>query len=314
MRIVFMGTPDFAVASLQKLVEAGKNIVGVVTAPDKPAGRGRKVQQSAVKQYALSENLPVFQPTNLKDGDWINTLTELKPDLQVVVAFRMLPEVVWSLPSKGTINLHGSLLPNYRGAAPINWAIINGEAETGVTTFFINENIDTGAIIDKATTAITDDDTAGTLHDRLMEIGADLLLKTVEQIEEGNAERKPQTLTEHTPHAPKIYKEDTRIDFSKPAREVYNFIRGLSPYPAATCQLVMGESTHGLKIYEASLADDEIYEGKAGKIVTDNRKKLTVKCGQGAINLHKLQLSGKKMMETNELLNGFKLNTDAYLE
>ncbi len=314
MRIVFMGTPDFAVASLKKLVEAGKSVVGVVTAPDKPAGRGRKVSQSAVKEYALSQNLPVFQPTNLKDPSWIKELEGLKPDLQVVVAFRMLPEVVWSLPTKGTINLHGSLLPEYRGAAPINWAIINGEKQTGVTTFFINENIDTGAIIDKAVVKIAEDDTAGSLHDKLMETGATLLLDTVTQIENGKAVSQPQELTSDTKHAPKIFKEDTRIDFSKPANEVYNFIRGLSPYPAATCNLIMDGNSYPLKIYQASVNDVEKTNANPGKIETDNRKIMTVLCGKGALNLHVLQLSGKKRMEVHELLNGFKLNADAFLE
>ncbi len=314
MRIVFMGTPDFAVTSLQKLVEAGKNIVGVVTAPDKPAGRGRKVSQSAVKEYAVSQNLPVFQPTNLKDPEWIETLKGLQPDLQVVVAFRMLPEVVWSLPTKGTINLHGSLLPQYRGAAPINWAIINGEKETGVTTFFINENIDTGAIIDKAIVQIEADDNAGSLHDKLMETGATLLLDTVNQIENGQAKSQPQVLTGDTKHAPKIFKEDTRINFSKPATEVYNFIRGLSPYPAATCNLIMDGNSYPLKIYEASIIEEVKPNTIQGKIETDNRKNLTVACGKGVLNLHVLQLSGKKRMETKELLNGFKLSEDALLE
>ncbi len=314
MRIVFMGTPDFAVASLQKLVEAGKNVVGVVTAPDKPAGRGRKLSQSAVKEYAVSQDLPVFQPTNLKDPEWIKTLNDLKPDLQVVVAFRMLPEVVWSLPVKGTINLHGSLLPQYRGAAPINWAIINGEKETGVTTFFINENIDTGAIIDKSVVKIDEDDTAASLHDKLMETGATLLLNTVNQIENGKAVSKPQAVSEETRHAPKIFKEDTRIDFGKPAVEVYNFIRGLSPYPAATCNLVMEGENYPLKIFSASIATDEKPHALPGKIETDNRKNMSVKCGKGALNLHVLQLSGKKRMKVHELLNGFKLSTDAILE
>ncbi len=314
MRIVFMGTPDFAVASLQKLVEAGKNVVGVVTAADKPAGRGRKLNQSAVKEYALSQNIPVYQPTNLKDPDWIETLKELKPDLQVVVAFRMLPEVVWSLPAKGTINLHGSLLPQYRGAAPINWAIINGEKETGVTTFFINENIDTGAIIDKAVVPIADNDTAGNLHDKLMSTGASLLLNTVNDIEAGKAKSLAQNPTAETRHAPKIFKEDTRIDFSKSAKEVYDFIRGLSPYPAATCNLVMDGNEFPLKIFKASIASTEKMKGKAGRIETDNRKNLMVVCEKGALNLHVVQLSGKKSMEISEFLNGFKLSEDAILE
>lgn len=314
MRIVFMGTPDFAVASLQKLIEDGKNVVGVVTAPDKPAGRGRKVSQSAVKEYALSRNLPVFQPTNLKDPAWIEELKGLKPDLQVVVAFRMLPEVVWSLPKKGTINLHGSLLPQYRGAAPINWAIINGEKETGVTTFFINENIDTGAIIDKAVVKIENDDNAGSLHDKLMETGATLLLDTVNQIDSGEAVSQPQEITGETKHAPKIFKEDTRIDFGKSAEEVYDFIRGLCPYPAATCNLVMDDTTYPLKIYKATISDFEKTGLKPGKIETDNRKIMTVACGKGALHLQVLQLSGKKSMAVHELLNGFKLTPDATLE
>lgn len=313
MRIVFMGTPDFAVASLKRLIEGGQNVVGVVTAPDKPAGRGRKISQSPVKEYAVKQGVPVFQPTNLKDPSWIETLKELQPDLQVVVAFRMLPKVVWSLPAKGTINLHGSLLPQYRGAAPINWAIINGEKETGVTTFFINENIDTGAIIDKAKVAIEPNDNAGSLHDKLMETGAELLLQTVQQIEKGIAPRQEQAEPDNLKHAPKIFKEDTRINFQLSVEQVYNFIRGLSPYPAATAILQMEGQEYPVKIFSASIIDESTAPQEPGTVRTDGRKFINVACGNGSLSIENLQIAGKKRMTAPELLNGFKLSEDAQM-
>ncbi len=313
MRIVFMGTPDFAVASLSKLIEAGEDVVGVVTAPDKPAGRGRKLRYSPVKEYALEKGLPVFQPSNLKAPEWLATLKDLKPDLQVVVAFRMLPESVWSLPPLGTINLHASLLPQYRGAAPINWAIINGEKETGVTTFFINENIDTGAIIDSARVTIEPDDSAGSLHDKLMKTGADLLAKTVRQIADGKAPRQEQTMSNELKHAPKIFKEDTQIDFSQPVKKVYDFIRGLSPYPAATCTLYMEDKKYPLKIFSATIMAEGESDLVPGNLQTDNKKYMNVECQNGVISVESLQIAGKKRMSIAEFLNGFKLDSTAKL-
>jgi methionyl-tRNA formyltransferase len=228
-----MGTPDFAVASLKKLVESGQNVVAVVTVPDKPSGRGQSLSASAVKQYAVQQNIPVLQPEKLRNPEFLTELAGFKADIQIVVAFRMLPEVVWSMPKFGTFNLHGSLLPQYRGAAPINWAVINGEAETGVTTFFIEKEIDTGNIIFSSKTSIMEEDNAGTVHDRLMEIGADLVLKTVEAIEVGEAPNQPQPQTSDMKPAPKLFKETCEINWSQPAAAIHNFVRGLSPYPTA---------------------------------------------------------------------------------
>ena len=306
MRIVFMGTPDFAVASLKQLVENGKNVVGVITAPDKPAGRGRKLRPSAVKEYALEEGLNILQPTNLKDPQFIEELSALKPDLQVVVAFRMLPKVVWDLPAKGTINLHGSLLPQYRGAAPINWAIINGETESGATTFFINEKIDTGEIIQNVKVPIDKNDSAGSYHDKLMLEGAKLLLETVNLIESGNAPSTPQDHSKAIMEAPKIFKEDTVIDFSKPADQVYNFIRGLSPYPAAITNMIVDGTETPLKIYEVEISD-EASKG-VGEVETNNKNVLKVGCQDKMIVLKSLQIAGKRRMEVAELLNGFKIS------
>ncbi|WP_417610001.1 methionyl-tRNA formyltransferase [Owenweeksia hongkongensis] len=309
MRIVFMGTPDFAVASLKELVENGKNVVGVITAPDKPAGRGRKLQQSAVKVYAESQGLKVLQPTNLKAPEFIEELSALKPDLQVVVAFRMLPKVVWDLPAKGTINLHGSLLPQYRGAAPINWAIINGETESGATTFFINEKIDTGETIQNVKVPIDKNDSAGTYHDKLMIEGAKLLLDTVNKIESGNAPSTPQDHNQANKEAPKIFKEDTIIDFSKPAEQVYNFIRGLSPYPAAISNIIMDGEKIGVKIFEVELTDEP--SKGSGELETNNKNVLNVGCHDKMIRLKSLQIAGKRRMEVSELLNGFKISENA---
>lgn len=306
MRIVFMGTPDFAVASLKKLVENGKNVVGVITAPDKPAGRGRKLRPSAVKEYALEQGLNILQPTNLKDPQFIEELSALKPDLQVVVAFRMLPKVVWDLPAKGTINLHGSLLPQYRGAAPINWAIINGETESGATTFFINEKIDTGEIIQNVKVPIDKNDSAGSYHDKLMVVGAKLLLDTVNLIESGNAPSTPQDHSKAIMEAPKIFKEDTVIDFSKPADQVYNFIRGLSPYPAAITNMIVDGTETPLKIYEVEISDEP--SKGVGEVETNNKNVLKVGCLDKMIVLKSLQIAGKRRMEVAELLNGFKIS------
>ncbi len=310
MRIIFMGTPDFAVASLKKLVDSGYNIIGVITAPDRPAGRGRKIQKSAVKEFAEEKNLRILQPTNLKSAEFQSELKTLQPDLQVVVAFRMLPKSVWQLSPKGTINLHASLLPDYRGAAPINWAIINGEKETGVTTFFINENIDTGDVILQEKVSISDDENAGELHDKLMEVGADLLAKTVSKIKEGNVPKTSQSFSDDLKKAPKIFKEDTRIDFSRTVYEVHNFIRGLSPYPAATTTLLNGEEKIPLKIFKAEKPESGAPKSY-GQIQTDQKTHLEIACADGWIDLLELQPAGKKRMDVRSFLNGFMLNKEA---
>jgi methionyl-tRNA formyltransferase len=304
MRIIFMGTPQFAVASLDALITAGCNVVAVITAPDKPAGRGKKVTESAVKQYAVANHLKVLQPEKLKNPDFLKELEALKADLQVVVAFRMLPEVVWSMPSKGTINLHASLLPQYRGAAPINWVIINGEKESGVTTFFLTHNIDTGHILFTEKVTLKGTETAGDLHDWLMNKGAGLLVKTVKGIESGRYSQHPQDhFTEgvELKHAPKIFKEDCLIDFNQPAQKVYNLIRGLSPSPAAYTSI----GGKVLKIYNATF---EITEPgvSAGAFVTDNKTCLRFATKDGYVSVTDVQLEGKKRMGIEELLRGNK--------
>lgn len=300
-----MGTPDFAVASLQALLEAGSNIVAVVTAPDKPAGRGQKLTESAVKQYAVSQGLKVLQPEKLRDPNFLLQLKDLKADLQVVVAFRMLPEMVWSMPPKGTINLHASLLPQYRGAAPINWAIINGEPESGATTFFIKQEIDTGAILFKEKITIDDDVTAGEYHDRLMIKGAGLLVKTVKAIESGRYTEQPQdqlTDGQELKHAPKIFKEDCRIDWNQPVETVYNRIRGLSPYPAAFTEL----NGKTFKVYRI-LKEVAAPQVEPGEYLTDNKTYLKFACTNGYISVTEVQLEGKKRMGIEEFLRGVKL-------
>jgi len=305
MRIVFMGTPEFAVASLEALLEAGCDIVGVVTAPDKPAGRGQKLSESAVKQYAVSKGLPVLQPVKLKDPEFIEQLRELKPDLQVVVAFRMLPEVVWNMPPLGTINLHASLLPQYRGAAPINWAIINGEKESGVTTFFLKHEIDTGNILFTEKVTIYENFNAGSLHDKLMDKGAGLLVKTVKAIESGRYTEQPQEkIAEGTElkHAPKIFKEDCKIDWNQPTEKVHNLIRGLSPYPTAFTEL----NGKILKIFEAE-KEIKKHDITPGNFITDHKTYLKFACPNGLINLKDIQLEGKKRMGIEEFLRGIRL-------
>lgn len=302
MKIVFMGTPDFAVASLNALVEAGFEIAGVVTAADKPAGRGQKLQESAVKQYAVSKGLKVLQPLKLKDPEFIAELKALKADLQVVVAFRMLPEVVWDMPVKGTINLHASLLPQYRGAAPINHAIINGEKESGVTTFFLKHEIDTGDVIFSEKVDITDHDTAGDLHDKLMQVGAGLLVKTVHAIAEGNYTEQPQPQSSTLKHAPKIFKEHCLIDWNQSARSIYNLIRGLSPYPTAFTRL--NEKT--LKVFKAELEEKETGLA-AGTFLTDGKTYLKFAAKDGFIKFTDLQYEGKKRMQVDEFLRGMRL-------
>ena len=310
MRIVFMGTPDFALASLKRLVENNYNVVGVVTVADKPAGRGQKLQASPVKQYAESKGIPVLQPVKLKDEDFLNQLRALKPDLQIVVAFRMLPEVVWRLPKYGTFNLHASLLPNYRGAAPINWAIINGEKQTGVTTFFIDEKIDTGAIIQQAVTPIEAHETAGSLHDKLMEQGADLVLQTVDSIAAGTYSIQAQNKEVTYAEAPKIYKETTcLVNWQTEGIAIERLIRGMSPYPTAWANLQQQGETIAIKIYDA-LYKSAVHNEAIGKVIVE-KKQLLVAVKDGFIELLELQLPAKKRMKTADLLNGFSFDQEA---
>jgi methionyl-tRNA formyltransferase len=304
-----MGTPDFATCVLKKIVEQGKHVAAVVTAPDKPAGRGKKIKQSSVKKYAIENNLPVLQPKNLKDPGFVEELSLLKPDLFIVVAFRMLPEVVWSMPPKGTVNLHASLLPDYRGAAPINWAIINGETKTGVTTFFIEKDIDTGKVIHQEEVAIFHGDTAGDLHDRLMVKGADLVIKSINDIERDAVTPIDQAklLKHHTEvnAAPKIQKEDCRIDWNKPVGEVYNFIRGLSPYPSAWTIMKHDDSEIHFKVLTANRIE-ETASNAPGTIETDEKNFLNVYTANGKIQIIELQQEGKKRMKTVDFLKGFR--------
>jgi methionyl-tRNA formyltransferase len=303
-----MGTPEFAVASLDALVQAGCNIIAVITAPDKPAGRGMKLTESAVKKYAVEKQLPVLQPAKLKDPAFIETLKGLQADLQIVVAFRMLPEVVWNMPPMGTINLHGSLLPQYRGAAPINWAVINGEKETGVTTFKLQHEIDTGNILLQDSFPIGDDETAGEVHDRMKEIGAQLLVKTVEGLAKGSLKEIPQPGVNGQPqsfkHAPKIFTETCKIDWNQPVAAIYNLIRGLSPYPAAFTNL----HDKGLKIYKAKM-ETHASPKSAGSFETDNKTYLKFAAADGYIHITELQLEGKKKMTVEEFLRGYKTPT-----
>ncbi|MGN8057607.1 methionyl-tRNA formyltransferase [Pedobacter sp. 22163] len=302
MKIVFMGTPDFAVASLDALVQANFNVVAVVTVPDKPAGRGQKLNESAVKKYAVEKGIPVLQPEKLKNPEFIEELRSYQADLQVVVAFRMLPEIVWNMPAKGTINLHGSLLPQYRGAAPINHAIINGEKESGVTTFFLKQEIDTGDIILSDSVPIADDETAGELHDKLMVVGANLLVKTLRAIEANNITEQPQPQNDDLKHAPKIFKEDCKIDWNSPAQTIHNLIRGLSPYPTAFTSL----NEKNLKVFKAEIEDKE--PGiVAGGFLTDGKTYLKFAAKDGFIKLLDIQYEGKKRMLIEDFLRGMRL-------
>ncbi|MDO4228985.1 MAG: methionyl-tRNA formyltransferase [Capnocytophaga sp.] len=309
LRIIFMGTPDFALETLKQLVENQYNVVGVVTIADKPAGRGQKLQASPVKTYAESQQIPVFQPTNLKDEDFVNALKALAPDLQIVVAFRMLPKIVWQLPKYGTFNLHASLLPHYRGSAPINWAIINGEQKTGVTTFFIDEKIDTGAMIMQTETPISDRETAGSLHDKLMTQGADLVLKTVDAIENGMCKSVQQPMNEAFAEAPKIFKDTCKINWQMDGIVIERLIRGMSPYPTAWTLLHQNATELNIKIYDAIFKEEQhnLPFGKV-KIV---KKEIYVAVKQGFINILELQIPGKKRMKTSDLLNGFSFTEDA---
>jgi len=309
IRILFMGTPDFAVATLQTIIENDYEVVGVITAPDRPAGRGRKLRASAVKEYALSKNLPVLQPTNLKDENFIEELKALKANLNIVVAFRMLPKVVWEMPAYGTFNLHASLLPAYRGAAPINWAIINGEKKTGITTFFIDEKIDTGHIILQKEIDIQNTDSAGILHDKLMIAGSLLVLDTIKLIENETVTTKEQPKEGGLKTAYKLHRENTKINWNNEIQTIYNLIRGLSPYPAAWSSFYNKGEEVSVKIYEAEIEYQE-HNFDIGKIVAEGTI-IKVATKQGFIILHKIQLPGKKAMDTKSLLNGYTFYKDA---
>ncbi|WP_027075848.1 methionyl-tRNA formyltransferase [Maribacter antarcticus] len=309
IRIVFMGTPDFAVGILNTLYEKGYPIVGVITAPDRPAGRGRKLNQSAVKEYAIAHNLTILQPTNLKHPEFLEELKSLEANLQIVVAFRMLPKVVWQLPELGTFNLHASLLPEYRGAAPINWAIMNGETKTGATTFFIDEKIDTGAIILQDELPIAPNEDAGTLHDRLMDLGALTVLKTVKRIEEGDFSTSLQKNSTDLKLAYKLDRETCKIDWSVPLQKIYDHIRGLSPYPAAWGTLYMHKEEVIVKIYKVTLEREE-HKLRPGTLVFD-KKEMRVAAEGGFIKLLEIQLQGKRRMATEAVLNGLNLPENA---
>lgn len=318
LRIVYMGTPEFAVESLKRLVEGGYNIVGVITMPDKPMGRhGSVLQPSPVKQYAVSQGLKVLQPEKLKDESFVAELRELKADLQIVVAFRMLPEVVWNMPRLGTFNLHASLLPQYRGAAPINWAVINGETETGITTFFLKHEIDTGEIIDQVRVPIADTDNVGDVYERLMNLGGDLVVKTVDSILDGSVKTVPQDKLaegEVLRPAPKIFKETCRIDWSKGVKQIYDFVRGLSPYPAAWTELCQGSTApQVLKIYETDKIFAE-HSFEPGVVVTDKKTYFRIAVTDGYINIRSLQLAGKKRMGVADFLRGYHHEDEAVVK
>lgn len=309
LRIVFMGTPDFAVTILKTLVETNYNVVGVITAPDKPAGRGRKLNESAVKDYAKSQGLHIMQPTNLKNEEFIKELKALEANLQIVVAFRMLPQVVWQLPEYGTFNLHASLLPDYRGAAPINWAIINGETKTGVSTFFIDEEIDTGEIILQKEVFIDPKEDAGSLHDKLMYVGSQLVLETVKLIETNNVSTTAQPLEEETKTAYKLNRDNCKIDWNDSLLNIFNKIRGLSPYPAAWTYLQNEDDTLDVKIY-ASEVEEQPHPFSNGHIVA-TKKELKVAVTDGFINIKEIKLPGKRKMDVKSLLNGYQFHESA---
>ena len=301
-----MGTPDFAVEPLKTLVEAVKDVVAVVTMPDKPAGRGHKLQFSPVKEYALKAGIPVLQPENLKSPDFLQELASYNADLQIVVAFRMLPEAVWSMPKYGTFNLHASLLPRYRGAAPINWAVINGDKETGITTFFLKHEIDTGNIILQEKVAIDEEDNAGDVHDKLMYLGADLVLKTLKMIEEDNVITRPQDDAQASP-APKIFKDTAKLDFDKCAADIRNLVRGMAPYPAAWFNIKLQDGNESMmKIFKVS-TEEKNHNYSVGTILTDGKKMLKIACKDGFINLLEVQMAGKKRMAAEDLMRGTNL-------
>lgn len=308
LRIVFMGTPDFAVTILQHLIENDYNVVGVITAADKPAGRGRKLNESAVKKYALSQNLPILQPTNLKNKEFQSALKNWNANLQIVVAFRMLPKAVWAMPAYGTFNLHASLLPEYRGAAPINWAIINGETKTGVTTFFIDDKIDTGEIILQKEVTVKEDEIVGQLHDRLMYLGANLVAETLDLIAKGDVKTiKQPELEEKSAH--KLYPHNCKIDWSKSLNDIYNHIRGLNPYPAAWTTIQNGEEEISAKIYGVT-KDYSEHEYINGTVIT-SKKELKIAVKGGFLIVDQIKISGKKLMDAKSLLNGFQFDKEA---
>ena len=304
-----MGTPDFAVGILDTIIKHNYEIVGIITAPDKPAGRGQKLKLSAVKQYALDNSLQLLQPTNLKDESFLQELQSLQANLQVIVAFRMLPKVVWSMPALGTFNLHASLLPQYRGAAPINWAIINGETKTGVTSFFIDDKIDTGAMITRKEINLSSTENAGTLHDRLMRLGAETVIETLQLIENDSVQTTIQPQNTELKTAHKLNKENCKIDFNKPGIEIYNLIRGLSPYPAAWFNFVDGDAAYNVKVYEANYTT-ETHNYPIGTIIA-SKNQLKVAINFGFIEILSLQFPGKKQMQTKEALNGLKISETA---
>lgn len=308
LRIIFMGTPEFAVGILEGILQAGYKVCGVVTAPDRPAGRGRKLQQSAVKMYAVTKGLPVLQPTNLKSPEFISDLKGLDHNLQVVVAFRMLPEVVWKMPEYGTFNLHASLLPQYRGAAPINWAIIKGETVTGVSTFFIDDKIDTGEIILRKEVSIGQDENAGELHDKLKAAGTGLVLETLDQLKLGITSSRKQEASAALKEAPKLTKENTKINWEAPLEDIYNFIRGLNPYPGAWCYFQNGKEQLLIKIFDVEV-EKTPHDLPAGTVIAENRN-LKVAVSGGFLNLLVIQFPGKRKMKTRELLNGYQLENN----
>ena len=316
MKIVYFGTPEIASSQLEAIISAGYEVVAVVTVPDKPAGRGKKIQSSDVKLTALKYDLPILQPVSLKSPEFIEELSSYKADLFIVVAFRMLPEVVWSMPPMGTFNLHASLLPQYRGAAPINHAIINGEKETGLTTFLLDKEIDTGEIIMQEKVVIEDDETAGTLHDKLMLLGNKVVVETIKMIEEGKVHSQSQaTIIEREnlqlKPAPKIFKEDCKIDWTKDAKSIYDFIRGLSPYPAAHTQFVSenGE-TIDVKVFEVSLKENKSEDNDLYRIKTDGKSYLDIVLGKNNISIKVIQQAGKKAMPIADFLRGTRLEGD----
>ncbi|WP_174435344.1 methionyl-tRNA formyltransferase [Psychroserpens damuponensis] len=309
LKIVFMGTPDFAVATLKTLVDNNYDVVGVITAPDKPAGRGRKLNESAVKKYAVAQNLTVLQPTNLKHPDFLKALDTLNANLQIIVAFRMLPKVVWDMPKYGTFNLHASLLPNYRGAAPIHWAIVNGEKVTGVTTFFIDEKIDTGAIILQEAIAVLDNETVGTLHDKLMELGSHLVIKTVDLIQEGEVKTTIQPKIDDLKTAYKLNKDNCKIDWTLDLDTIYNKIRGLNPFPAAWCYLENNNEQLSIKIFGI---EKEAYSHNLEPGTLDiSKQALKVAVKGGFIIINEIQLPGKRKMDVKSLRNGYEFNKTA---
>ena len=311
IKIVFMGTPDFAVTTLKTILEHNYNVVGVITAPDKPAGRGRKLNESAVKVFAKEKGLNILQPTNLKSEAFLEELKALEANLQIIVAFRMLPKVVWDMPEHGTFNLHASLLPNYRGAAPINWAVINGETITGVSTFFIDEKIDTGAMILQQEIEIDPIENAGSLHDKLMNIGSQLVVDTIKLIETGEVTTTPQPEDAVSKTAYKLNRDNCKIDFTDTIDNIYNKIRGLSPYPAAWCELLNNNEVLDIKIYKAE-KEIEVHNLEIGTIISD-KSSLKVAVKEGFIKILELKLPGKRNMDVKSLLNGYRFDEDSKL-